>query len=170
MLEAVDLPPGKNSWLEPCAGSGNIIRAVQMYLPQIRWRSWEIREDCRSILESLDAAPAIGDFLSPEASAEADVAVMNPPFRLAQPFIEKCLASAPVSVVLLRLNYLASAKRSSFMRRHCPDIYVLPDRPSFSGDSKADSIEYAWFVFHREPRSSGRISVLAPTPLDERRF
>lgn len=35
------------------------------------------------------------------------------------------------------------------MRSHTPDIYVLPNRPSFSGKG-TDSIEYAWFVWRKE--------------------
>jgi hypothetical protein len=42
-----------------------------------------------------------------------------------------------------------------------PDIYVLPNRPDFSGGG-GDSCEYAWFVW--SPFARGSVSVLPTTP------
>ena len=70
-------------------------------------------------------------------------------------------------VLLLRLNFLGTRGRAAFMRRHPPAVYVLPDRPSFTGKG-TDSIEYAWFVWPRERREAGTIRVLATTDKDQR--
>jgi hypothetical protein len=84
-------------------------------------------------------------------------------------FVEHCLELSSNVAMLLRLNFLASKKRNPFMREHCPNVYVLSDRPSFTGKG-TDSIEYAWFVWESNARkSSGRIQVLPPTSPAERR-
>jgi hypothetical protein len=53
------------------------------------------------------------------------------------------------------------------MRARTPDVYVLPNRPSFTGGS-TDSIEYAWFVWRTRAARSGTIRVLAETGREER--
>ena len=110
-------------------------------------------------------------FLNARSSPEKfAVSISNPPFSLAQEFIEHSLAFAPWVIHLLRLNYLGSEKRNAFFRENMPDVYVVPDRISFTGDGKSDSIEYAWFVWRPLlARSSGELRVLATTPLEERR-
>jgi hypothetical protein len=62
------------------------------------------------------------------------------------------------------------------MHTLCPDVFVLPNRPSFRPSKRGifttDSIEYAWFMWGEEPgryRSEGRMSVLNTTPKEERR-
>lgn len=162
LVEAVELPGG--DWLEPAAGEGAIIRAVAR--SDVDWTAWELRQETRAGLAA--AVPAgrvhIGDFLAPEARREVGrrrfaVAITNPPFRLAQEFIDACLPVADHVVMLLRLNYLASKSRWAFMSSHTPDVYVLPSRPSFTG-AGTDSIEYAWFVWGVKRRREGRVRVL----------
>ena len=60
------------------------------------------------------------------------------------------------------------------MTKHPPDLYVLPNRPSFTKNGNTDSIEYAWFVWGHDRYVSGgqaRPSVwklLDLTPKEER--
>lgn len=166
LLEAVELPGGK--WLEPAAGDGAIVRAAGR--DDVSWDLWELRDSERPALKrsAPRASVRIGDFLAAAregdlGEARYDVAITNPPFRLAQEFIDACLGCADTVVMLLRLNYLASKARWGFMSTHTPDVYVLPNRPSFTGGG-TDSIEYAWFVWGREPRSEGRVKVLGLRP------
>ena len=74
--------------------------------------------------------------------------------------------------MLLRLNFLGSQERSDYLREHMPDIYVIPNRPSFTG-GKTDSIEYAWFVWSKYndygKNSSGKIVILETTPANIRK-
>ena len=54
------------------------------------------------------------------------------------------------------------------MRAQEPDVYVLPNRPSFTGHG-TDSCEYAWFVFGASrPKPRGLVRVLATTPKEQR--
>jgi hypothetical protein len=74
------------------------------------------------------------------------VVVTNPPFSQSLEFVEACLRRAPIVVMLLRLNWLASQKRNPFLREHTPSVYILPRRPSFTGTG-TDATDYAWFVW-----------------------
>lgn len=89
--------------------------------------------------------------------------VMNPPFLQAQEFVERALeqvhyeqepisAPYPTVIALLRLNWLGSKMRAPFHRKMRPLVWVLPGRPSFTGDGKTDSTEYAWFVWTKNPK------------------
>jgi hypothetical protein len=135
LLQELTLPGG--AWLEPAAGDGSIIRAVGR--GDIDWTAVEIRKEMGVPLKRLRPAPqlVVGDFLRPAGIGRKlnggrpfEVAITNPPFSLAQEFIERCMEVASVTVMLLRLNYLASKKRWAFMTTHAPDVYVLPSRPS----------------------------------------
>lgn len=168
-----NFPSGK--WLEPGAGDGAIIRAVNEVRQDIVWTALELREECKEDL-TLAVGPrglvVIEDFLTPPVDSKLDsdhvVALGNPPFRLAGEFIERSLEVASVVCLLLRINFLASARRNPFMRSHTPDILVLPNRPSFRGQG-TDSPEYAWFAWHRgQQKKVGKLIVLNTTSIKER--
>ncbi len=91
----------------------------------------------------------------------------NPPYGSAEQFLTVGLDVAAHVVLLLRLNFLASARRAHLMRSRPPDVYVLPNRPSFSGRG-TDSVEYAWFHWGPGTRDRGSIVVLPPTAVEER--
>lgn len=157
LLEARELPMG--TWLEPCAGDGAIARAVPS--DHVYWTTVELRAEC--------AADYHGDFLTAEVERHFDVAITNPPYHLAEQFIVKCLEIADHVVMLLRLNFLEGESRADFLRRYPPDVYVLPNRPSFTGKG-TDATAYAWFYWPPERRrESGTIRVLASTPKEERK-
>lgn len=172
-LEAVDLPNGR--WLEPCAGDGAIIDAVHSKRDptKIEWSAYEIRKSPMKKLSdvSKNVHALQADFLKMDGLSETNrhfynVAITNPPFLLAMEFIERCMYLSEHTVMLLRLNFVASEKRADFMRSERPDIYVLPNRPSFVGGGKTDSIEYAWF--HWWKGSNGKMVVLKSTDKLER--
>jgi hypothetical protein len=96
-----------------------------------------------------------GDFLATAPPAEdqrVELVVMNPPFSLAQEFVERChlhidpKGHVGTIAVLLRLAFLASAKRREFRAKHPFDLYPLASRPSFTGGG-TDSADYAWYLF-----------------------
>lgn len=170
-LEAIELPSGL--WVDPCAGTGNIIQATQMLRSDVQWKAYEVRPECLEPLVNIDSHPTIVDFTSVNLKPRpCNVVLMNPPYRMAQEFIEKSLRMADHVVALLRLNYLGSQARNTFMRNDCPDVYVLPNRPSFESNGRTDSIEYAWMHWqkHQKPKKIGRLVVLPITPKAERRI
>lgn len=184
LVEHAWLPRGR--YLEPCAGNGAIVRAASANSERgwiQSWEMFEIREECaphlKAIFNELDgsghayrAGPLIGDFLEaapliPDDSF--DVVITNPPYSLAMEFVEASLRLAPYVAMLLRLNWLGSEGRSRFLRGCMPDVYVLPQRPSFVGGG-TDATEYGWFVWTPErDRSVGRIELLALTADEIRR-
>lgn len=174
----------KGRWLEPCAGSGEIIRAINQKCNTIDWSIGELRDTMRSSLEPLTQNPIyFGDFLEvPEdfwGSEKCDVSITNPPFSLALPIVKKSLTLARRTIMLLRLNFWGSAERAEWLRTHPADTYVLPNRPMFSlnkqGKPGTDSPEYAWMVWRSEEDyasgnfTHGRIKVLGQTPIEERK-
>jgi hypothetical protein len=169
--------------LEPCAGNGNIIRAVNEYLPdhKILWTAVEKRKACRKKLEKLKIADLlIEDFFKPDACDwsvnQFDLVLTNPPFSLAYEFIYACASLAPARAFLLRLNYLGTEKRQPWFRQDAPDIDVAPNRPGFrnTASGHTDSIEYGWFKWGEAAtlRPSGGVGsycVMDLTPLEERK-
>ncbi len=78
---------------------------------------------------------------------DVDLIFTNPPFSLAQEFIEHAMSLAPTVIMLLRINFLGSQKRYDFWQQFPPDgLFILSKRPSFTGKG-TDSIDYAWFVW-----------------------
>ena len=166
LLEGVNLPGG--TWLDPCAGEGAIIRAVNELRHDVDWRAVELRRSCKRPLERLvgKANVRIGDFLVTNLEGgKADVSITNTPFSLSLEIIERCFQFANIVIVLEKLNFLGSRERHEFLSSNMPDVYVIPNRPSFTNDRKTDSINYGWFVWRsRKRRSSGKLKFLSDTP------
>lgn len=155
LLEELDLPVGL--WLEPSAGNGQIIRAVNEDRPgQIIWHANELRTECLPKLRALrstalDMRVYNEDFLTLNcrdlAAAEGrdvrnesyyDVAILNPPFSLSVPILSKCLAVAAHVVMLQRNNWIAAPKgdKRVLLTGCMPDELHLPDRVRFLIDGK----------------------------------
>ena len=173
-----DVPDDVQSglWLDPGAGEGNIIRGANDFFGDLgpTWDARELREECRPFLEDLGVSTiGIGDYFveGPPTDEEYDLIITNPPFSLAMEFIHRSFeAKARYVAMLLRLNFIGSEKRHDFMRRCPPNLYVLPNRPSFKGTGETDSIEYAWFTWDMANlHSEGKYTLLDLTPKEERR-
>lgn len=157
--------PGPGILIEPCAGTRNIVKAVGR--SRIWWTS-DIRE--------LPGVDCVGDFLSIApgklgVAQEPSAVITNPPYSLAEEFLRHSRRLFPRAelVFLLRMAFAASAKRLPLWQYlGTPDIYVLPNRPSFTGEG-TDSADYAWFVFPEIARARGDLRILAETPASERR-
>lgn len=175
LLERVTLPGG--DWLEPAAGGGAIIKAVNEWrIDPIRWHAMELRAECAPAIRALIPEGADGseifvghDFLNRDlGGCDFQVVITNPPYSHALEFIQAALSLGSYVVMLLRVNFLGSAKRSAFFRSEMPDVYVLPNRPSFTGKG-TDATEYCWAVWTPERgRRSGRVEVLDETPAEAR--
>lgn len=80
----------------------------------------------------------------------------NPPFSLAQEFCDHAISHSEHTLMLLRLNFLASVKRKDWWIQHTPRaLFVLSKRPSFTDDGKTDSCEYCWFYWSDTPVYKG---------------
>ena len=168
-LEFVDLPGG--CWLEPAAGNGAIIRAVNSFRSDVSWVTNDI-----SPWKENDLKPdTIGDYLffnglivderMPENGF--DVTFSNPPFSKLLEFVQISLKKSKIVVMLGRLNWLGSDKRRDWLVETNPDVYVLPDRPKF-GKEHSDACEYSWFCWNG-PHGGGRYFILEKTPVEIRK-
>lgn len=148
LLGHVDLPGGR--WLEPGAGSGSIIRAVNQVRQDVDWTAVELNPRMKQRLVKTKARTIIANFLHTFVTGKFDLALGNPPFSLAAYFLEHSMQLAPQVVLLLRLNWLGSSskRRWIFDRYGVPDLFVLEDRPSFVGQG-TDATDYAWMRWKR---------------------
>lgn len=120
-----------NTALEPCAGDGRILEFLI---------DKGLDADYCEITEGIDFF---------EYTGTVDLILTNPPFSLAQEFIEKAISVAPTVIMLLRINFLGSIKRHDFWQKYPPTaLHVLSKRPSFTGKG-TDATDYAWFVWDR---------------------
>lgn len=171
LLDAVVFPEGE--WLEPAVGNGAIIKAVTNYdlKKAVHWTATDVRDTIVTMNISLNFRK--DNFLFYQWNEDYKVVITNPPYSLAEAFIRHALniRSNPYVVMLLRLNFLASESRHPLFMEYPPDVYVLPNRPCFTGDGKTDATEYAWFVWppRYKLRHNGRLLVLGTTPAKERR-
>lgn len=139
--------------LEPCAGDGRLTTL----LPDKEWTEMDIAIDGTDFLQ----------WSKDNADRQFDIVLTNPPYSLAMDFVAASLRHSPNVFMLLRLGFLGSHSRCEFMRTFTPDLYVLPNRPSFVR-GKTDRYDYAWFHFSASRRNRGAITVLPSTPRHER--
>jgi hypothetical protein len=128
----------------------------------------ELRKECAVPLSGVAHAIeiTIGDLLTrPVADLpKASVCISNYPFSVSKEILEHLLRGEyEYLITLQRVNWCAGP-RAALFRELRPSLYVLPDRPSFTG-GPTDSIEYGWWVFD----GKGKLSILNNTSLEERK-
>ena len=170
-LEAIwpHVRPASGVILDPCAGSGAVLRFVAARYDKALVNGCELdRERCDTAAGH--AWCQHGDWLADDhprtlRGVWPKLILTNPPYRLALPFIQKAIEmvrpAGGAVCMLLRVNFLASQKRADWMREHTPDVWVLPRRPSFTPDNKTDATEYAWMVWNTQRKGHARVAILA---------
>lgn len=145
----LDSVPVLGPVLEPCCGVGNIIRVLQEY----DLSGWGIEIDATRAHQAYESTIwniYNSDFLEADwvAGRTPATVLTNPPYSLAPEFLARSLEWLPRGgsvYFLMRLNWL-SPKRNRPIPTfdELAGVYVLPERPSFTGDGKTDATEYAW--------------------------
>lgn len=178
MLEKVSLPTKNSLWFEPASGGGALVNAVHSWcstqhkdLP--KWMTNDIRSDA--------VADYYKDFSSYDVLSfyqefDIDVVITNPPFALADRFLEHSLklhnaqGTPPIIVFLLRMQWMATHGRALMMQQHTPTLAILPDRPNFTTTGNSDMCEYAWHIWnHPDVSYQERVIVLDATDVRERK-
>lgn len=142
--------------LEPCVGGGHIAKVLEE----------------RFIVTSLDIVDRgypntiIHDFLTWETDKLFDVIISNPPYSLAQEFIEKGLTLLNDNgqiAMFLKIQFLEGAKRKEFFKENPPKyVYVFRNRmATFCNGAELDkngkkwstTMCHAWYVWEKNCKS-----------------
>lgn len=144
LQDRVTLPRGH--YQERGAGTGAIITAVNDWRAEfgaapVTWTAYEVREDCRPLLEATGAKVEIGDYLpatGPQGASlnkvvpsKCDVIIGNPDYKIAAQTIEQALGDAPIVAMLLPIGFVQSAKRGPLFKAHPCMFLPIPDRVVF---------------------------------------
>jgi hypothetical protein len=143
---------------ECACGTGNIVR-------QLRAAGHEVIATDLNNRGCYDSRFGI-DFLFPMVipPIECDAIVTNPPFVLAQQFVELAIERAPYVAMLLRLAFLESERRSNILDDGAlSHIHVFKNRlpmmhrHGWIGKTATSSIAFAWFVWDRAHKGATTI-------------
>ena len=139
------------TFIEPCAGGGDMIRALEQIGPRCVY-ACDIEPTCPD-----GATPEHIDAHSYEqiprlAVERADYIITNPPWTRSamHPFIEWCIASGKPAWLLIDTNW-ASSKQARPLLAYCSDIVPTP-RLKWIPDSKDSAKDdTAWYRFQETP-------------------
>jgi len=156
LLKHVKLP--RMIW-EPACGTGNIVRLLRQRGHFVIATNLNDR-GCPDSISRID-------FLLPNQSANIEAIVTNPPFSLAEAFVEIALERAPLVVMLLRLAFIESERRSrildgGMLARVLVFANRLPmmHRAGWEGRKANSGMAFAWFIWnakHHGPTTIERI-------------
>lgn len=101
------------------------------------------------------------DFLMERARPSVGAIVSNPPYKLAGEFVAHALTLCPRVVMLLRLAFLESTRRTAILesgslarvhifRNRLPTMH----RDGWTGPRASSAIPFAWFVWCRDHRGA----------------
>ena len=169
ILEVMNLDLAGADVLEPCCGGGHMVEGIYKYAPRANILATDIMQRTNPFL----VRDAVGDtimyhygtkydYLSDDYPIEhADYVIMNPPFSVIIPFVQRSLEIADKGVLMLgRLKFVESQKRYTEIFKDNPPtkIWAYVDRIACykNGDfsEKPSSIEaYAWFYWDKADTS-----------------
>ena len=174
--------------LEPMAGEGAIIRAVNACVPfRPSWTAIEIRGEELPLLfaSGVQHAYTLDTFAYLDSLTSEkwfDHTITNPAFSKAFKLLLALWEKSTWITLLLRLNWLEGGKdemtgreRSEWLRTNMPDVAILPNRPPFSVNQKGkpgtDATSYAWMTWgpHSRGATEGKVTLLQRTPDEVRR-
>lgn len=145
--------------LEPSAGMGAFIESTGRLQPQYV-RAMDLDPvRCAELREHTTADVMEGDFLDQLVDVAFELIIGNPPYSDAEAHVRHALefrARFGVVAFLLRMGFLESEERAPFWREHpASKVYVLSQRPSFTGNGKTDRGQsygfFVWATWHRGP-------------------
>ena len=144
------------NFLEPCVGGGHIVDVIKRYYP----------DECVYGVDIVDRGypnTLVADFLKHDFLGQKfDNVVTNPPFSLAQEFLEKCMEvvnDGGKIAMFLKIQFLEGAKRREMFKKYPPKyIYVFVKRQApwnngspvdEKGKSWSSTMCFAWFVWEK---------------------
>lgn len=146
---------GKNI-LEPCVGAGHIADVVKHRFP-------EGKMTCIDIVNRGYPGTVQADFLAWGGRREYDTIITNPPYILANEFIERSmdlLVNGGQLAMFLKIQFLEGSKREALFRKYPPKyVYVFRRRVSAwnngmklnpeTGKKWSSTITFCWYVWQK---------------------
>ena len=135
---------------EPACGDGALVRPLRAAGYRVT-ASDLVDRGCEDALTGVDF------LMEPCAPAGVAGIVTNPPYKLAEQFIDQALDLAPYVAMLLRLQFLESERRRPLFEQRWPLAAVhvfssrlqMMHRDGWDGPRASSTTCFAWFVFTR---------------------
>jgi hypothetical protein len=134
---------------EPCCGSGAIVKVL---------REAGLRVHATDLVDhGCPASESAIDFLLEHRMPDGvEAIVTNPPYKLADQFVAHALRLVPRVIMLLRLAFLESERRSPILDGgNLARVHVFKNRlpmmhrAGWAGPRATSSIPFAWFCWDR---------------------
>lgn len=145
----------KGNFLEPCVGGGHIAEIIKEYYPKENVSGFDIVD--RGYPETQTA-----DFLQHQFLNEYNNIITNPPYSLAQEFLEKgmgIISEKGKIAMFLKIQFLEGVKRKGMYEKYPPKyIYVFSKRQNplrngspvdENGKAWSSTMCFAWFVWEK---------------------
>jgi predicted RNA methylase len=145
--------------LEPACGQGHIVKAIKTWNPAAEVWGTDLVQ--RADIFNLGLAGGVDFLTSRYRRGEYENVITNPPFSLAQEFIEKALEVASEKVAIFcKIQLLeGQSRKAMFENTSLKTVYVFSKRVSPLRDGKdfdekgrpwASTMCFAWFVWDKE--------------------
>jgi hypothetical protein len=152
-LLRVEKLPKKWIW-EPACGPGAIIKVLEAHGHKVIGSDLVDYGGCK-----------IMDFLKLEdGDVGVECIVTNPPYQLAEKFVRQALLFSPLVIMLLRLAFLESVRRTDILEKSgLARIHVFRNRlpmmhrRGWDGPKASSAMPFAWFVWERGYKGSTTI-------------
>jgi hypothetical protein len=156
------LPTDKVIW-EPACGTGEMVRVMLKHGYMVACSDLNPTDFIRG------AEPE--DFLAVDMPEGVDWIITNPPFSIADKFIERCLEHKKPFALLLKSQYWHAKKRLDLFREH-PPAYVLPLtwRPDFMFKQRGKGsplMDVIWCVWDAEKTENTIYAPLSKPSMEE---
>lgn len=152
LLDNVEFSDGL--FLEPCVGGGHIAEVIKE-----RYKDSKVL-GC-DLVDRGYPNTVVADFLKEDFSFKVDNVITNPPYSLAQEFLEKSMKVTKPGgkiAMFLKINFLEGVKRKKMFEEFPPEyIYVFTRRQNpwrngssvdENGKKWSSTMCFAWFVWN----------------------
>ena len=148
LLKVEKLP---NCVWEPACGPGSISNVLAGYGYTV------VATDLHDYGQAIHGVDFLSEKRTPWRPSFAHCIVTNPPYQLAQQFVEKAISLSPKVIMLMRLQFLESVRRAHILDRGSglARIHVFANRlpmihrKGWVGPKASSAIAFCWMVWER---------------------